>query len=479
LKTRIDEGSRNQSRSVGAVRARTIGPGFLFKVLVISAFAFVIRLVPLIFRGGSDWAIANNSETYMQLTSGLRNGCGFAAWLGDKCASPEISRTPGYPLFLWMLPTWRAALFTQAAISAALCLLVGLFSYRRWGAGVGLLATILLAVDLPTIVYSNKIMTEALFTALFTSGFLLELVALQRETLELRFWLLALLASVLIACAILVRPIGEILILLIAVPPFIIRHETWSRRATIALVLVSLSVLTIVGWSQRNWQQSGIRTFSTVAAFNLYAFRAAGVVAHSSGRSLVDVWSNWPQVNYEDMSARAIKIMLAHPFATTYMTFRGLLYVALIPDRFPLAKLLGTETTPQVKDPGSFRLFQTLGKLGRTPGRTLASIYAEECDSSLTMTALLFFQVATLLFVWIGVLFAVRGLYLGLFNHGVCLILALSLGIFLLVLASGPEATSRFRIPAMPFLSMVAAVGWIKDGRFERHCRHGRPHLAG
>lgn len=445
---------------------------FLFKALVIAAFAFAIRLIPLILRSGSEWAIANNSDAYMQLALGLSKGCGFAAWLGGKCAAPEISRTPGYPLFLWMLPSWRAALFTQAAISAAMCFLVGLFSYRRWGAGVGLLASILLAVDLPTIVYSNKIMTEVLFTALFTSGFLVELIALYRKTLDLTFWLLTLLASVLLACAILVRPIGEILVLLIAIPAFVIPRETCSRRTTVALVLVSLSVLTIVGWSQRNKQESGIRTFSTVAAFNLYAFRAAGVVAYSSGRSLVDVWSDWPQVKYEDMSSQAIKIMLAHPFATTYMTVRGLLYVSLIPDRFPLAQLLGTETTPQVKDPGSFRLFKTLGTLGRTPRSTLSGIYAEECDSSVAIAALLFVQVATILFVWVGVFFAVRGLYFGSFNDGLCLILILSVGVFLLILASGPEATSRFRIPAMPFLSMVAAVGWIKDRRLKRHFRH-------
>ena len=448
--------------SVDEVGSRSIESAFLLSVSVISGFAMAIRWIPLILRGGSEWAIANNSDAYMQLALGLSKGCGFAAWLGDKCASPEISRTPGYPLFLWMWPSWRVALFVQAVISSGVCLLVGLFSFRRWGAGVGLLAAIVLAVDMPTIVYSNKIMTEVLFTALFCSGFFAELTALKRETLDRGFWLLVLLASVLIACSILVRPIGEVLLLLVAVPPLVLRPESWSRRAAVAIAVVSISVLAIVGWSQRNWQQSGIRTFSTVGAFNLYNFRAAGVVAVSSGRGLFDVWRKWDQLKTEDMSSRAIKIMLAHPLATAYLTGRGFFYVSLIPDRGPLAKLLGTETAPPAKDPGSFRLFDTLGGIGRTHSGNLASIYADECDSSILMAILLAFQIVAILFVWTGVFFAIRGLYLGSYDDGLCVIFLLSLAVCLLVLASGPEATSRFRIPAMPFLSVVASVGWIR-----------------
>ena len=453
--------------AVGEARSRAIGSGFLFKVSMIAAAAFTIRLIPLILRGGSEWAVANNSEGYMQLALGLSRGCGFAAWLGDKCASPEISRTPGYPLFLWMLPSWRAALFAQAVMSSAVCLLVGMFSFRRWGAGAGLLAAILLAVDMPTIVYSNKIMTEVLFTALCSSGFFAELAALKREALDRGFWLLVLLAAVLIACSILVRPIGEVLLLLVAIPPLVVRRENWLRRAVVAVALVSVSLLVIVVWSQRNWQRTGIRTFSTVGAFNLYNFRAAGVVAYASGRGLVDVWSNWEHVKLGDMSSRAIRIMLAHPLATTYMTGRGFLYVSLIPDRGPLAGLLGTEMSQQMKDPGSFRLFDTLERIGEGRG-TLASIYVDECDSSILMAILLAFQVLAILFVWGGVLVAIRGLYLGSYSDDVSIIFLLSLAVCLLLLSSGPEATARFRIPSMPFLSVVASLGWIRAVRMSQ-----------
>jgi hypothetical protein len=35
------------------------------------------------------------------------------------------------------------------------------------------------------------------------------------------------------------------------------------------------------------------------------------------------------------------------------------------------------------------------------------------------------------------------------------------IAIVMLIVAAGPEATARFRVPAMPFLAMAAGIGWV------------------
>ena len=441
------------------IRERLPRYAFPAGLLAICTCALAIRLVPLILGSGIDRAIANSSETYLELSDGLSRGCGFAVWAAGKCSSPEISRTPGYPVFLWLLPGWRAAIFVQCVISAATCFLAGAFSYRRWGTKVGALTAIMLAVNVPSIVYSDKIMTEVLFTGLLTAGFVSELSALKSPTMGRKSWLFLWIGSFLFAAAVLVRPIGQVLLFLIAIPPvLVLRREGWLRRMAVVACLILMLTLAIVGWSQRNWRKTGIRTFSTVGAFNLYYFRAAGVAAYSSGRGLIDVWRTWDQVKPEEMGPRAMKILMAHPMATAYTTVRGFVYVSLIPDRGPLAKLIGAEAFEAIKDPGSFRVFETL----KAKNGGLASIYADECDSSPFMAILLIFQTVTILFVWVGIALALRAISLRSSDYDFSLIFLLAVALALLLLASGPEATARFRIPAMPFLSVVAAVGWMR-----------------
>jgi hypothetical protein len=82
---------------------------------VVISLVFVVRSICLL-RRGSVWAIAIDSDRYLALARGLEYNCGFAPWNGG-CGMPEITRIPGYPVFL--VPFWghiRTVVLAQALI---------------------------------------------------------------------------------------------------------------------------------------------------------------------------------------------------------------------------------------------------------------------------------------------------------------------------------------------------------------------------
>jgi hypothetical protein len=79
---------------------------------LVSIAAVTLRMLPLV-REGSQWALVPDSDLYLRLADGLRSGCGFAAVLHGKCGSPEVLRTPGYPLFLTLMSSSRWTVAAQ------------------------------------------------------------------------------------------------------------------------------------------------------------------------------------------------------------------------------------------------------------------------------------------------------------------------------------------------------------------------------
>lgn len=428
----------------------------------IALVALLLRLLPLLLESGTGWVTANNSGAYLGLAEGLRHGCGFAAWTGSKCASPETSRTPGYPVFLAIVPGVRAAIAAQALLWSVLCLVTGIFASRRWGTSAGVIACLLLALDVSSFVYSNKIMADVPFSFLLAAAALAELKALERSRLDWRTTSLILLASLLFACATVVRPIAQLVVPLAFLFAVFMWRGNWRQRMTVGLLIISLQVLLIGGWRYRNWKEAGVDTFSTVAAFNLYNFRAAGTIAYATGQSLETVWRTWDQSHPESFTRRALEVIRQHPFAFAYMTCRTFVYLAVVPDRGPLARVLGIEKKQKPEDPGSIRIGGMFNKVAGSPLRTVESIYRDELDSSAVFTALVMLQLGMILLIWLGVAHAVGSELRSRSAWDVRMLFVLAMAILLLVLASGPETTDRFRIPAMPFLAMLSGIGWCR-----------------
>ncbi|MCF8033271.1 MAG: glycosyltransferase family 39 protein [Desulfarculaceae bacterium] len=259
----------------------------------------LLMLAVLVLRLGTLWVAfphhphafenADSEGYYHPAESILLNGT-FAEHAHQPYRA-ELLRTPGYPLFI----AFSYALFgvkqlpmlsLQVLLSMVLFPLIYAITARLWNRRAAFWACLLFAVEPVNFFLSQYLMSETLFTVLFT------LVAFEGLRLtdappERRArWAVAL--GFTLALSALVRPISYYFII-----PLLLWLIFWARGRHLAgrtvlklLFCVFLSWLVITGaWQARNYWVSGSATFSQVTADNLLFYRAAGTIATREGIS--------------------------------------------------------------------------------------------------------------------------------------------------------------------------------------------------
>lgn len=407
------------------------------QLAAVAALAFILRSMWLL-RSGSDWAVGSDSHLYLALARGIRQGCGFAAFDGI-CRVPEVMRTPGYPLFLVpFLEHYKLAILAQAVLGALVCVYVAKFSTRRGDSLAGILAALLVAVDVPTILNSKELITEALFQAVLTPAIL---SALDGSVLV---------GGAMLGVAALIRPVGEVLVPLIAIP--FCAAGNW-RRAAMALVL---PLLIVACWAIRNDRVAGVLTLTVEGPMNLYLYTAPAVIARHDNISAHDARSSFdrelhartsnasgqtaePPAAYGHeptvwmlesdptlanfMLSKSMSVIARHPFDTAAITVEGLAPLAF---------------APYVLESG-WRGFVT------NPRVVTALRFASTA-----------FQIVMLAALWLGVLLALIDSPRDIERW---ILLAAAI---LALLPAAPYVgmiSIRYRAPAIPFLAVLAGIG--------------------
>ena len=230
-----------------------------------------------------------DSQGYLVLAQNLAAGKGFGRERplgpqGQNLWIPELWRTPGYPVVVagCQLATGHgppATLLLQHTLNIGLCALALIVMRRSFGPRAGLLAGLLMALDLQNVAMGNLLLTESLY------GVLLFLLALgigrlyQRPSLPL-----AVGCGAVIGLSALVRPTSLLLPTLAAV--VLLSAAAVRRRAALlvaGVVLATIGNLAIGAWIVRNGAVCGEYTFSTVGRFNLLNNHAIETVAEARG----------------------------------------------------------------------------------------------------------------------------------------------------------------------------------------------------
>jgi hypothetical protein len=449
---------RLKSRELGIVRC----------LAAIALMSLLVRLAPLI-RPGISWATKPDSIDYIHLANGLVAGCGFARAVFGTCGQAELVRTPGYPLFLAALPSMRAGLAVQGILGAGVMFLTALLAWRWIGIMGAFIVAAVIGLDVPSIVASNSLLTEALFTSLVTAAILLQLAAVLSDAVDVKAIASVVIAALFIGLATLVRPIGEVLIVVAPLPVIFLHQLVPAKRIVLALLAVSVPLVVIAGWSYRNCERRGIWTFSTVGALDTYYYRAAGVLAYENGRSFHEVQSELlqstgnsvealsPSVT-EELGRRGRAILRSHPGALCIVTLRGFLKTSFGVDRSGLRILCGYETPRNEAKLGiSQKIFSVL--------------------SFPLLSFVLLMEFGLLAFTWAGVGRALWCLRYSQSRNNALIIIPLFAAVLLLAAAAGPEGYDRFRVPAMPMLAIVAAAGWTGRHRLMVNNEMMRSHV--
>lgn len=369
-----------------------------------------------------------DSAEYLTIARNLAAGHGFS---GDASPpyQPDVRRTPIYPSLLaavLLTPFGGerlAALVGVLAGSAAVALTFWI-AWRLFGARAATAGALLLAVDLSSASYSPLILTETVFTALMMAG----VIALMRRPPAQH---VDVTGGSLLGVAALCRPAG-ILLGLVSWPVCAWRGAGWRAAARGYLrVNVAFAVVALL-WVGRNVAVADTMTFSSIASVNIYFHRAVFVEARILGKSPDAVRATWER-EFEALSAqwsdaakmkwmaeRGRSIILAHPLVYMQVTIDGFLLM-MAPETAVPSQLLGLATT---------------------------SAAHRAVGAAASIQLWLVYLAAAL-----AVVASVRDP-----ERRRAMFIPLSF-IAYFVLVSGPEAYQRFRVPIMPFMTMLSGVG--------------------
>ena len=407
--------------------AVTVGLALLLRVLT---FASAHSTKP-------EYPMAPDSFEYDRLARTLLADGRF----DDPTPGVQTSRTPGYPILLAGIyklagPFPVAVVVVQIVLSAGTVLMVHLLARQLWSPATGLIAGLLLACDAPSISAGHRLLTETLFTFLLVAAVMAVLYRSNSESPPSRGSLV--LFGSLLALSALTRPIG-ILLFGPAVLWIVWRGRSTNSPPGGTIRAIGYALLPWVGlvggWQIRNGLATERVEVSYGPAKFLLLGRGADIVAQRDGISAPEARARILQtlreaeinsrVSMKDLYAsEAWALIRAHPALFLKTQWRWL------PEL-----MLGT---------GAAGLIEAL-----RPAHPLVTL------------ALFTFCALHLLAVYAGaltsLLLAARS---GPSSQTAALALLALLLVYFVVLSTGPQTYSRFRVPMMPLLIVCAAGGF-------------------
>ncbi len=401
----------------------------------IVAAGLALRLVLLAFVA-SDAAryVDVDSVEYLAIAADLGTAYGGDADAGGL-QTLGFLRTPGYPLLIAGVHAVTggsdvAVLAVQVFLSLACAVIAYALGVRIAGRTAGRAAAAVIALDPVSALYSVALLTETVAAVVTAGGLLL---AVRGYTSGQRRLVLA--AGLVLGLAVLVRPIGAYLPLLL-LPALAIAARTGFRRG-VALAAVFLAGFAppVAGWIARNHTVGGVAVISTVEGHNMLFYRAADAVARERGITWAEARTEMEVLLRERAPGATptelgpikrdlgLEVLRDHPRGALLSAARGLANATAGPGREQLeVALVG-------------------------PGRTLPGAIR---------LPLLGIQTAFALTVALAALLAVVVLRRRRLLRAALPVLVTA--VYLVGLSAGPESYARFRVPAVPEPAVLAGV---------------------
>ncbi len=221
------------------------GPGRVDKTLVyIFLLALCLRLVYAVFFMGLQTIPSGDANEFLAYADNFLAGHGYTAW------GAHAFRPPGYPGFIAAVfcvfgRSYPALKIVQVLISSFIPVLVYMIGLRVFPRKIAILAGFYTCFYYGLILEPSTIMSEAIFTFLFTLTVLLLLYAKEKAWCRIA-------AGVSIALMLLTRPVG-----LLTLPVFLVwLYLVLDRRELIrvAVTIAAVCVAVMAPWWARNYR---------------------------------------------------------------------------------------------------------------------------------------------------------------------------------------------------------------------------------
>lgn len=435
----------------------------LLGVILLAAFALRLGLVVFVSQYPARY-IRGDAADYNQIAVNVAAGHGFST-AATPPFLPDNARAPLYPLSIaagYRLFGYAPAgmLFLQTVLAVLTIAVVARMSTITFGPQAGLLAAALLALSPISILYTALLWADTAFTLFLALAVLLAVALTLQPTLRS-----AIVAGAVAGLATLTHARSLYLPMLFVI---VWVWMTWRRRESLrfaarwigAYLLVYGLVLT--PWITRNHRAFGVANFTSVAGSNLLNYGAALTEEARTGE---DQWSIARRYRREILQSQAIplneatfsaiasrvamKKIAEHPFLFARVVAAGMTKI-LFPSSFTAAALF----TGREPESGTKNIYGLFGaRRVRTSDPAVQDVL----------------QFPPQLWVYIGF----ESVYLAcIYLLSVCAVFSwrrskpwtpflTSIVLYLSVVAAA-GGSPRFRVAMMPFLTMLAASGYLQ-----------------
>ena len=251
--------------------------------IFLTALAVKLVYLAVVVTQNPDHITFYDSANYLSIAENIVRGKGFASIpyfigmpnCGEMVSSlgtvvrPDTFRTPLYPYFLIVASLGdtgnlaRMVLFQALVTSATPVIVYNLARQVGRSRRMASIVAIVACVEPPSLGYSVKLMTESIFTLfLWTSVYYLVSTYMRQSVKP------AVASALLLALAVLTRPIGQyipVLFLIVLVALWLVEGRLRIGMKSVCVFAV-VTLLPVGAWVIRNYQVSGVATLSTASA---------------------------------------------------------------------------------------------------------------------------------------------------------------------------------------------------------------------
>jgi 4-amino-4-deoxy-L-arabinose transferase-like glycosyltransferase len=425
------------------------------------AVAIVARILVVdVIRRTPEKALWPDSGGYVTLARAIAEGGPYRDPAGSAV---DLMRPPGYPSFLAVLLIVAGnSTVVPVILQMGLGLLVSWLLFRL-GVGLGsraagIAGALLYALTPNAVLWSAAILSDSVFSCVVVLSFVILASFLTRGGL----WRIGA-AGLVVGVATLVRPVGMVLLpiwCVLVIGQGFSRHMPLARIFGAAGLMLAGAMVVVLPWALRNAREYGIFSASPINTWNLGRYHAPYTLMRAESLTLEEARERVPtsRVPQPGDRARYLSVLLEHPLDFLYVYARGTWYVLSEAGQPNVAQLVGE----RYQTPGVGEALRR-GALGEAFDRLMTALGDPQRRWFVIVpwTAIVFQAVVYLAAVW-GTVRAVRSSGPA---RAVAVLAALTALAFLLV--PGPVGTGRFRLPAEPFLCLLAGLGLagVRPGR--------------